>query len=455
MGERSLDAATHSHLHIVLCRGYNWSLSGRDDSQSPNEIKSLRESIRCVRYCDISLSNFCQFQFSALTFAFFGSFALILMPRSLYVLMLARVLIGFAHGYAYLSAMVHASEIMTQKLRGLAIAALNFCVVSSVFLCGTLTMVADHEKHAFGSMQWMGIVGIIYCVIGFVFVPIFTRESPVTLIRQKRFDQAVEMMVKLRNESSETWSIKNEYNELKAMVEEDEETSMNIFHRQNLRPLLLITLLKIGSVLAFNYSVNVIRLKYATMFVGEDDVSFAVITLMGVRMAGCMITLFTIDAKGRRPHFLISFGGSSIIMIVMGIVIAFNSAAEVGWVIGLLQLCFEFIGGLGIGMISDVYAAEAFNTIRKPEAIGFTTAVEFIFHAIIIAVTFDVSPSAKFNWIFLVGSGLLILAITVFLHKELPETAKMSIRQTRTEFAKNGEIVFSGSKMPAQSITFS
>lgn len=371
------------------------------------------------------------------------------------MLMLTRALIGFAHGYAYLCAIVHASEIMTQKLRGLTIAALNLCIVSSIFMCGSLTMAADHKKHAFGSMQWMGITGMIFCLMGFVFVFIFTRESPVTLIRQKRFDQAVDMMVRLRSESSETWSIKNEYNELKAMVEEDELTSINIFQPQNLRPLLLITLLKIGSSLAFNYSVNTIRLTYAGMFIGEDDVNFAMIALMGFRLAGCIISLFTIDAMGRRPHFLISFGGSSIIMIIMGIIIAFNSAEKVGWVVGLLQICFEFIGGIGIGMISDVYAAEAFNTIRKPNSIGFATAVEFIFHAIIIAVTVDVAPSATFNWIFLVGSGLLIGAITVFLHKELPETAKMSIRQSRTEFAKNGEIVFSGSRMPTQSITFS
>lgn len=322
-------------------------------------------------------------------------------------------------------------------------------------MCGSLTMSASHETHAFGSIQWMGITGMIFCVLGILLVLILTRETPVTLIRQKRFDQAVQMMLRLRNESSETWSIKNEYNELKAMVEEDEQTSQNIFDQRNIRPLLLITLLKIGSVLAFNYGVNVIRLNYATMFIGEDNINFAVMALMGFRMAGCMLTLFTIDAKGRRPHFLISFGGSSILLIIMGIIIAFNSASKVGWIFGGLQLCFEFVSGFGIGMISDVYAGEAFNTIKKPNSIGFATAVEFILHAIIIAVTFDVQPSAKFNWIFLVSSGLLLLAITVFLHKELPETAKMSIRQSRTEFAKNGEIVFSGSKMPTQSITFS
>lgn len=377
------------------------------------------------------------------------------MPRSLLVIVVARVLLGFSHGYAYLTAIVHASEIMTQKLRGMAIAAMNLCTISSILMCGTFTMVADHEKHAFGSIQWMGITGILYSIIGIIFVPIFTRESPVTLIKQKRFDQAVELMVRLRNETIETWSIKNEYNELKAMVEEDEESTKNIFDERNIRPLLLITLLKIGSVLAFNYGVNTIRLNYSTMFVGDDDVSFAILTLMSIRIVGSMITLFTVDAKGRRPHFLISFGGSSIILIIMGIITAFNSATNIGWIFGLLQIVFEFVSGIGIGMISDVYASEAFNTVRKPNSIFLATSIEFILHALIIGLTFDVTPSSKFSWIFLTGSGLLILGITVFLHKELPETSKMSIRQSRTEFSKNGEIVFSGSKMPAQTITFS
>lgn len=383
------------------------------------------------------------------------------MPRSLYLLMTVRALVGFGHGYAYLTALVHASEIVTQRLRGMIIAVLNFCTISSILMCGAITMSLDKEKHGFGAMQWIGMAGMIYSIASLVFIPIFTRESPVLLIKQKKFDQAVALMCQLRHESSETWSIKNEYNELKTMVEEDEEssntsqTSHKIFDQRNIRPLMLVTLLKVGSVLSFNFGVNMIRLNMTTMFTSEENVNSAVVVLMSIRMISAMATMFTIDAKGRRPHFLISYGGSAVLLIVMGIIAAFKTPSEMSWLTGLLQIAYEIVGGVGIGMVSDVYSSEAFNSVKKPNSIMFTTGVEFILQAAIIAITFDVATSTTFNWIFLAGSGVALLVITVFLHKELPETAKMSIRQTRTEFQKSGEIVFGGSKMPVQNITFS
>ena len=383
----------------------------------------------------------------------FGSFCFIAMPRSLYLMLFARAMIGFGHGYAYLTVIVHASEIVTQKMRGFVIASLNLCVLSSILVCGSVIENFEKDKHAFGSMQWMGILGVLYGVTGFILILIYTRESPVQMVRQKKFDQAVSLMVRLRNESTETWSIKNEYNELKAMVEEDEISSPDILKDRNVRPLMLMTLLKVGSVLAFNYGVNTIRLHYSTMFIAEDGTDFTITVLMGIRMAAACFALFTIDARGRKIHFLVSFGGSSAVLILMGIIVAFTST-NVSWLFGILQIVFEILGGLGIGMISDVYSSEAFSTLKKPKSIMFTTGIEFFLHVAIIGITYD-ATSTTLQWIILVGSGILLLIITVVLHKELPETAKMSIRQTRNEFLKAGEIVFSGSKMPTQNITFS
>lgn len=349
--------------------------------------------------------------------------------------MTARGLIGFGHGCAYLTAMIHASEILTQKLRGMTISSLNLLIVSSMLIGGILTLFDDQEGNVFGSIQWMGIIGIIACVIGIILVPFFARKSPVQLIRQRKFNEALLVMVALRSESSETMSIRSEFEELRSMVEEDELSSKEIFDEGNLHPLYLIILLKIGSVLAFNYCVNIIRLKYATMFVDENDYDYGVMTFMIIRQLGCVVTLFTIDTIGRRLHYVVSFGGSAVLLIAMAVVIAFDSSLN-QWIIGTLQLCFEFLGGLGIGMIADVYASEAFNTIKKANSIAFATSVEMTLQAAIIAGTFNFIPSDNFDYIYLSIAGILLLVITTLLFMKLPETARKSIRQTRNEFAK-------------------
>lgn len=391
-----------------------------------------------------------------MTFAFFGSGCVIAMPKSLYLLMVARVLIGFAHGYAYLTVIVHGSEIMTQKLRGMIISALNFLTITSTMVVGTLTLSLSSEKHGFGSMQWIGIIGLIYSVMGILFTVLFTEESPVQLIRQKKYDQALALMVKVRNESTETFSIRNEYNELRTMVEEDEGSTRNICHDRNMRPVLLIALLKIGSVLSFNFGVNMVRLQYVNMFIDEEEkTNSAAMVFKILRMMTALVTMFVIDAKGRRPLFMISYVGTSICLMVMGIIVAFDNNAGDSWFMLIAQCATEIVGGFGIVAISDVYSSEAFSTMKKATSIAYTTGVEFLLHAVIIALTYNVIATTTFNWIFLVGSGVLVMAIAVFLHKKLPETAKMSIRQSRNEFLKSGEIVFSGSKIPAQNITFS
>lgn len=356
------------------------------------------------------------------------------MPYNLYLIMAARGLIGFGHGCAYLTAMIHASEIVTQKLRGMVVSSLNFLTVSSIMIAGIQTMY-DDESNALNSIQYMGITSLVFCVIGLVLVPIFIQESPVRLIRERKFNEALLVMCELRSESQETTSIRSEFEELRSMVEEDEMSSKNIFDEGNLHPLQSIVLLKIGSVLAFNFCVNVIRLKYASMFIGDDGIDYAAMTFMIIRMMGCLVALFTIDALGRRIHFILSFGGSSLLLIAMAVVVVFYSSLSL-WVIGSLQLCFELIGGFGIVMISDVYAAEAFNTMKKPRSIAFASAVEFSLHAIIITATFSFVPSERFDWIYLSIPGGLLLAITAYLFMKLPETAKKSIRQTRNEFVK-------------------
>lgn len=367
------------------------------------------------------------------------------------------MMIGFSHGFSYVTIIVHGSEIVIQKLRGTIISTVNFCIISSILTTGAFTMTFQIETDdSFGWSRIIGITGIIYATMGLIFVPIFSRESPVSLIRQKHYDSAVTLMCQVRQEMSETWQIKNEFNELKVMVEEDEQTSKNIFSDGNSRPLMLIALLKVAFVVSLNYGLNMVRMKYTTAFIDKEGFNCAVIVFMGIRMTTALVALFTIDAKGRKLHFLLSHAGAATILILFGIILmAVKNPLEFGWLLIVLQCAFEALSGIGLGSMSDVYSSEAFSTAKKAKSIGFTSIIEMSLHIIIIVLTFNhKTTSVTYDWIYLLVSGILLLAVTIVLNKELPQTANMSIRQSRNEFLKSGEIVFSGSKMPQQNITF-
>lgn len=395
---------------------------------------------------------FFHFQYSALTFTFAGSVILIGFPNLIVVVLLSRFMIGFAHGYAYLAAIIHASEIVHQKLRGMIIGAFQLCIVCSAMLTSMFS--TTDSAASLSSFQWIGILGLIYTLMGIIFAIFMTRESPVQLIRQKQYDKALSIMVRVRNESSETWSIKNEYNELKAMVEEDAESSQNVFQDGNMRPLMLIALLKVAFVLSFNYGLNMIRLRYTSFFITAEGFNFSGITYLTIRLLAFCITLFSLDLNGRKRHFIISHGSTSLLLLLFGVMV-FIQPSNFAAGYETVQVLLEVAGGLGMGVLSDVYSSEAHNTMKKARSICLTSTIEYCFHIAIICATFNVSSSTSYDGIYLVASGVILLVLTYMLHKELPETAKMSIRQTRNEFLKQGEIVFSGSqKTTPRGITF-
>lgn len=390
--------------------------------------------------------------FTSLIFGTAASGLLIPLPNNYYIVFLTRLMMGFAHGYTYLTVIIHASEIMHQKLRGMVVAAFQMCMISSIIV--TSSMAATMVEESLEAFQYVGIIGLLYCILGIVFTFIFTRESPVQLMRDNKFDEALKLMIQVQNESDETWSIRNEFNELKKMVEEDEETSKNIFENGNARPLKLITLLKIAFVISFNYGLNFIRLKYTSIFITQEGYNLSGLTFLSVRIVVLIFTMFSIELNGRKVHFLISHAATAVLLIVFSITV-FVQPVNFSFGYEIIQFLLEVAGGIGIGVISDVYSSEAFNTVKKARSICFVTSVEFVLHALIMFTTFKVKTSVTFDGIFLMASGVVLLAIIKIVYKSLPETAKMSIRQTRNEFLQRGEIVFGGSnKMPPQEIVY-
>lgn len=347
---------------------------------------------------------------------------------------------GLGHGLAYLTVMIHASEIVNQKLRGGIISIVNFEIVFSMMIFGIVIMFGSQESALFPN-RWLGIWSLINSVTGLCLTSVYTQESPVKLIRERKLNEALLVMIELRSETIENESIRNEFEELRLMVEEDER-SKELFKREDVHPLHLIVLLKVASVIALNFCVNIIRLKYTTISLGAADLT--VMTFMVIRLVGCFTTFFTVELIGRRPHFILSFGGSSILLIAIGVVVAFKSLLN-DWIVDSLQLSYEFLGGLGVGVLSDIYAAEAFNTFKKPKSVAFVAGIEMALHALIISATFSFIPSERFDWIYLSIAGVLLLSIAVYLIVKLPETAGKSIRQTRNEFEKPGN-----RKTPAQ-----
>uniref|UniRef100_A0A182R2W7 Major facilitator superfamily (MFS) profile domain-containing protein n=1 Tax=Anopheles funestus TaxID=62324 RepID=A0A182R2W7_ANOFN len=386
-----------------------------------------------------------QINFVIMSLVVIGCTVSIALPHNLIGIAFARALMGIAHGMAYLVVLIHGGEILIKELRGVIMAAVSFCIISGILIGGAMNNV---EVESLAPYQFMGIIGLVYMPLAFFLNLIVCYESPVFLMKRNLDSDAIRSMIKLRNESTETWEIRNEMTEFKTMLSEDASTTRSIFREGNLRPLVLIALGKIASVLSFNYAVNTIKVNVIeeVLNVNDTNARLSIVMVTSIRMVVGLCAMFLVDVLGRRALQLVSTVSTGMIMIAMGITYIATDTITPDIAMAIFLAC-EVGASLGLTFIPDVLCSEAFNTQKKALSIVAVHVLENVLHVIVFSVVYkwDFTVYDRYGGTLLVA-GLPLLAIGYILYRKLPETSKMSIRQARIEFYKRERIVFGGSK---------
>ncbi|KFB52408.1 AGAP010943-PA-like protein [Anopheles sinensis] len=386
-----------------------------------------------------------------MSFVVVGSVVVIAVPHSVIAIAFARSLMGLAHGMAYLVVLIHGGEIVIKELRGMIMGAVSYCVVTGVLLGGVLISV---RYDVIDQYRFIGIIGLVYMLLAVFLNQMLCYESPVFLVQRNLDGEAIRSMMKLRNESTETWQIRNELTEIKTMLSEDETTSRSIWSDGNFRPLVLLALTKVASVLSFNFAVNMVKVNVVDHMVEIEDseVSLSVTILMSIRLVVGMVAMFTIDVLGRRALQLVSIVSTAFILIAIGI--AYLAADSIPHDVGMaIFFACEVGASLGLTLVPDVLCSEAFNTKKKVCSIATVQILEHVLHILIFAITFKWNFTVDDRYgATLLAAGVPLLPIAYVLYQKLPETSKMSIRQARIEFYKRDGIVFGGSKNSVEAL---
>lgn len=361
-----------------------------------------------------------------------SSIVIISAPEHYFALFFARLIAGVGHGLGYVTIVKHFGEICEDKLRGRIGTAIHLFILKGGIISGSALMRFFSTGGRMDPNRFLGICSLSLSVIAILMTFMFYKESILTLVEEGREDEAIETLMVLRQQKEETPKITATLAEFKAMVAEDKDKGSGIFHDGNAKPLLVVTLLRISSVLTYNYALKHIH----SSLPNKPDFHFDYTFILNIiHTVTTFVVMFTIDS-GRRKHFILSASGTSIILIAFGIFRSTSYASQelVVSVEFAMFVSLQLFAAIALGPTSHIHSAEAFPASKKTASIAFTSIAEYFAQIMIIVVVVKQGSTEFFDFFLLVASGLILSLITVFLLINLPETMNLSLRQAKNTF---------------------
>lgn len=349
-------------------------------------------------------------------------------------ILISRILAGLAHGTVYITTLTHLTENLVKEIRARSLAIINYMIITTIFVTTAIFGTTSEERLENADM-YFGIITLAHTLFGLLMVPFLTYDSVAFLLRKGQEHKALTTMMKLRNESFETWTIRNDFQEMKEMVNEDNADDSNIVTNGNLKPLILITAMRVITFLTSNMIVNAVMIGLTqSVFAGNVELAYiGGVTLAFARFLLALISLFALDSFKRKRLLSITGGLMVIVLLVYTVLsLGFQLELEDNWIPALFFCAFQVLASLGIDPLNHVLTAEAFNSGPKAYwSIAFVTCFEHMLHIIAIIIFMTVVVNV-YTVLFITAIGVFLLVLILEFY--MPETKGLSVRQARREF---------------------
>lgn len=336
------------------------------------------------------------------------------------------------HGIVYLTTLIHVSENAAKEVRGMVVSIINVMIFLGIATSATILVIVSYEPgDHFNSDRIIGIIGLILSVLSVVCTIFLNRESVAYLLVRNKDDEALDCMKDLRCETSETWRLDDDIQELHAMVLEDERHGRNIFTEGNSKPLALMIVLFFLGMLTNNYLLNIILFNFLGLAIGWPNFLYAPLILASARTITSIFMIFFSDVIGRKIHLTIT--GVTLFIIVFVAIIVFFTSPHI-WIFGAFAILYQVLVAIGVDPIQHIYLSEAFATAKKPISIACVMAVENALQIFFIGMYFIRAISSADTYMLVASCIFLVCVMTVMLLLVLPETKGSSLKEARDEF---------------------
>jgi sugar porter (SP) family MFS transporter len=356
----------------------------------------------------------------------------ILAPLSpnVYVLFVARALLGIAVGFTSVTAPVYVSELSPPQSRGMLIGLYQFALTLGIAL-------ADLVGYWFAASQgwrWMFAFGLLPALF-FLFMVLTVPESPRWLFAQNRLAEAELVLTSYTDEAGARLLLEDIRVSLMTKMERRWAALWSPAVRGSLFIavgfMLLVPATGINAVLYYGPQI------FSLAGISSDKSAiFATFLVAITNVLATVIALVLVDRAGRKPLLYAGLGGMTAALLALAM--CFRNQAALGHSLGIIATaCLMFFitcYAFSVGPIAWILVSEVFPLRVRGRGVAAAT-LSFGTSNFIVSLTFLSLLKAAGTSLTFVLYGVFCIATLIFVRFVIPETKgreleSISARQT-------------------------
>ena len=343
------------------------------------------------------------------------------------ILIIARVLLGFAVGIASYVAPLYLSEMSDKESRGKLISMYQMMVTIGILIAFISDTALSYGGH------WRLMLGVISLPAILLMAAVFgLPDSPRWLASKGKFTKAKEILLVLNADESKAEEELSDINESLKVKQE----GWGLFKaNKNVRRAVYLGML-LQAMQQFT-GINII-LYYAPKIFSEagfattEQQMIATVICGATNVLATLIAMKTVDKQGRKPILKIGFGGIALGTFLLGVCLFMIDAGYTAlWIsiIAVIATLFTIASfAMSAGPVVWILCSEIQPLKSRDFGIACSTTMNWICNMIIGATFLTLlnnAGTAQTFWIY-TGMNMLFIALTMLL---VPETKGVSLEK--------------------------
>lgn len=367
-----------------------------------------------------------------LTIPFIVGWLLIIFAKSIAMLYVGRFVTGMAGGAFCVSAPLYTSEISQKEIRGTLGSFFQLFLTVGILL----SYILGYAVHIKTLNIVVAVIPLLFCV-AFLFQP----ETPIYKMKQKKEDEARDILIRLRGKS---YDVDSEIQEIKAALEEAERNQISITDSLSKRST------RIAGIVCFSLmffqqasGVNAVIFYTSNIFISAGstlDPKEATMIVGGIQVIATLASSIVIDLLGRRILLLASDFFMAIGLAVIGAFFTLKDhelvSQETIEALGIMPIIglsiFMIVFSLGYGPIPWMISSELFPSEIKSTASAAAGTFNWFMAFLITKFYNDLQLAIGGDITFYIFMAVCIVG-TVFVFFVVPETKGKSLEQIQKE----------------------